>query len=315
MSLITIFTSPKPFTKSEHIATIQRNAIESWTHLVDDVTVLMIGDEEGMVDVAAELGVMHVREVRTNRMGTPLIPDMFDIARKTTDSPILAFANADVILTDSLVKSVKMAMAQERDFLLVGQRYDIAIDAPIDFSDGWQARLMALNQEIGRLHGPYGSDYFVFPRHCFVDVPELAIGRAGWDNWMIYEARQCGWKTIDGTATIFALHQNHDYSHLPGGQVHYRLPESNDNVVAAGGNLHIFPLTDANWRMDDGGIDRQPMTWHRFWREVEIFPLVHWHSELLGKVFHYCLHPKRGWEAVKAWLARRFHRTSSIKEE
>ena len=30
-------------------------------------------------------------------------------------------------------------------------------------------------------------------------MPDFAIGRAGWDNWMIYHARQQGWPVIDGT--------------------------------------------------------------------------------------------------------------------
>ena len=41
----------------------------------------------------------------------------------------------------------------------------------------------------GRLHPPGGSDYFIFPRNCFTKIPNFAIGRAGWDNWMFYHAR------------------------------------------------------------------------------------------------------------------------------
>ena len=54
--LITIFTAPKPFT-NPHISLIQRNAILSWQHLGDDVNVVMIGDEPGMAEFAAETGI------------------------------------------------------------------------------------------------------------------------------------------------------------------------------------------------------------------------------------------------------------------
>lgn len=307
MSAITIFTSPKPFTKSEHINVIQRNAIASWVHLGPAVEVVLIGDEEGMEDIAREFPITHIKNVRTNNLGTPMIPSMFDIAREATSSPVLAFANADVIFTQALIDSVERVAAQEDEFLMVGQRYDIAITEPIDFSEGWQNRLLALNQQIGKLHGPSGSDYFVFPRTCFRTVPDLVIGRAGWDNWMIYEARQRGWKTIDCTPSIPALHQNHDYSHLPGGKIHYRLPESNENVQAAGGNLHIFPLTDANWTFVNNRIRRRKLSWRSFWREVEILPLVKFHSDRLGQWFYYFFHPKKGWAAVvrsfKRWLS------------
>ena len=49
MTLITAFTAPKPFT-NPHIATIQRNAIQSWIHLGSEVEVLLMGDEEGMAE-------------------------------------------------------------------------------------------------------------------------------------------------------------------------------------------------------------------------------------------------------------------------
>jgi len=53
MPLITLFSAPKPYT-DPHIATIQRNAIKSWT-LLSDVEVLLIGDEKGVAEVADEL--------------------------------------------------------------------------------------------------------------------------------------------------------------------------------------------------------------------------------------------------------------------
>jgi hypothetical protein len=302
MSEITIFTSPKPFTKNEHINVIQRNAIASWANLGPAVEVVMIGDEEGMEEVAAEYGVKHIKDVRANALGTPIIPSMFDIAREVTDSPVLAFANADVIFTQAMIDSVRVVTDQEEKFLMIGRRYDIQIDELIDFSQGWQERLLALNAKIGKLHGPTGSDYFIFPRACFVEVPDLVIGRAGWDNWMIYEARQRGWKTINCTGSIPLLHQNHDYSHLPGGKRHYRLPESNENVEAAGGPLHIFPLTDANWELNSEQILRRKLTWKRFWREVEIFPLVKLHDDRLGQLHYYLFHPQTAWRALAGWI-------------
>lgn len=305
MSEITIFTSPKPFTKNEHVNIIQRNAIASWAHLGPAVEVVLIGDEEGMEKVAAEYAVKHIKNVRTNQLGTPMIPSMFEIAREVTDSPILAFANADVIFTQAMIDSVRLVAAREKEFLMVGQRYDIEITTPLDFSGNWQERLLQLNEEIGKLHRPSGSDYFIFPRNCFNEVPDLVIGRAGWDNWMIYEARQRGWKTIDCTPSIPVLHQNHDYSHLPGGQIHRRLPESNENVKAAGGNLHIFPLTDANWVLKNGNIQPVLLSWKRFWREAEIYPLVQLHSDLLGQIAEYLLHPKKAWQGFKEAVVKK----------
>ena len=71
MSLLTIFTAPKPFT-NPHIATIQRNAIRSWLAL-PEVEVVLIGEEAGMAEVAVELGVRHIPDVKRNASGTPLM--------------------------------------------------------------------------------------------------------------------------------------------------------------------------------------------------------------------------------------------------
>jgi hypothetical protein len=80
---------------------------------------------------------------------------------------------------------------------------------------------------------------------------------------------------------------------LPGGQAHYRLPETGENVRLAGGKRTIFTLKDANWQIKNDEICWQKLTWKRFWREVEIFPLVKLHSIWLGEVFHLVLHPRK----------------------
>jgi hypothetical protein len=59
MSLITLFSAPKPFT-NPHIAMIQRNAIKSWT-LLPDVEVILLGEEEGLAEAAHELGCKAYR--------------------------------------------------------------------------------------------------------------------------------------------------------------------------------------------------------------------------------------------------------------
>jgi hypothetical protein len=190
-------------------------------------------------------------------------------------------------------------------FLLVGRRYDLLIKELIDFSPGWQIRLEKQIGQEGRLHPPGGSDYFIFPRQCYEHIPDFAIGRAGWDNWMIYEARQRGWNVIDATDSIHIVHQDHDYSHLPGGVGHYRLPETEENVRLAGGNRCIFELGDANRRIEGANFLPARMTWRKFWREVEIFPLIHLHSYSLAQLLYAVFHPLRAYKEVRAWSRTR----------
>jgi hypothetical protein len=296
--LITLFTCPKPFT-NPHIAVIQRNAIRSWVELGPQVEVVLLGDEEGMADAAREMSVRHIREIKRNSQGTPLISSLFETARSVNQSPLLAYVNADIILLPDVVLAAARLLRLTTEFLMVGQRWDLEITEPVELLTGWQQRFQDGCRRSGKLHKPMGSDYFVFPRTCFSEIPDFAIGRAGWDNWMIYEARQRGWKTVDATNDVFVIHQQHDYSHLPGGQAHYRLPETGENVRLAGGKRHIFHLNDANLTLRNGVLAPKELAWNSFWREVEIFPIVRLHSEGLGKVLFAVFHPIKAYNEYR----------------
>lgn len=105
MPLITIFSAPKPFTDA-HIATIQRNAIKSWT-LLPDVEVILLGEETGLAQAAHELGVKHIPNVTRNESGTPLISSMFQLARENSSSDLLCIINADMILMPDFVAAAR----------------------------------------------------------------------------------------------------------------------------------------------------------------------------------------------------------------
>lgn len=284
---------------------IQTNAIRSWKALNRDVDIVLIGDDPGVAEAARELGVRFVGEVRRNESGTPLLSDIFDIARRTSDAPLLAYVNADILLFPEFVDIAKRIAASEEKFLLVGQRWDLDQREPIDFSDGWEARLKEEIRTRARRHPIGGSDYFIFPRDCFASIPDFAIGRSGWDNWMFYEARRQGWKLINCSEAIDIIHQDHDYGHLPGGQAHYRLPESAKNVELGGGKRTIFNLLDCDYVLTrDLELKRSPFSLKRLLREVEIFPLIRLNSKVLGNVFFALFHPQKAYRELRTRLGR-----------
>jgi hypothetical protein len=290
--IITIFTAPKPFT-NPHIALNQRNAIRSWQHLAEGVQVLMIGDEQGMADFAIGSGVQQLPNVACNDRGTPLVSSIFDLARRNSSSPILAYVNADILLTPEFVSLAKMVLSQAEEFLLVGQRWDLDIQQPMEFNPGWEARLLKDVELRGRLHPPGGSDYFIFPRQCFTEMPPFAVGRAGWDNWMFYHARLKGWPVVDVSSSLTVIHQDHDYSHLPGGKPHYQMPESHENIRLAGGRRTIFTVLDADYSLRAGRLQRLPVRGRRFWRSFETYPLLKWKSYPLAELTFAICHPAK----------------------
>ena len=274
MPLITLFSAPKSFTNL-HIAMIQRNAIKSWT-LLPDVEVILLGQEAGLAQAAKELGVKHLPNVVRNSNGTPLISSMFDLARKNSSGELLCIINADMILFSDFVEAAKACRSRfKRDlrFALLSQRWDLDVTQPINFTEGWENRLRSAVHGQGSLHKPAGSDFFLFPESCYTNIPDFTIGRGGWDNWMIYKARQEEYPVIDGTPSLMIVHQNHDYSHLPDGQPHYALPETDENIRLAGGHAAIrYTILDATHRLTaDGKLARPVMTRLHFLRGVELF--------------------------------------------
>ena len=213
--MLTIFSTPKPF--HGHSAIIQTNAIRNWLSLRPVCEVILFGDERGTAEVASELRIRHIPDVERNEYGTPLVSSMFSIAQNIASYGLIIYVNADIILMSDFLSAIRMV--QKQPFLLVGRRWDIDLNAPMDFSNpDWEVRLRAYLAEVGTLHGLSGIDYLVFPRGMYRDIPSFAIGRPGWDNWMIYRARSMKVPVIDATKAITAIHQNHDYSHVPGGE-------------------------------------------------------------------------------------------------
>jgi len=252
MTLLTIFTAPKPFTNS-HINIIQRNALGAWTR-IKDVEVILIGDEPGIPEAAREFGVRNVATVERDEKGIPLVSSVMEIGHKFSQSPVLCYANADMMLMSDLVTATRLVTQQTKNFLIVGQRWDLELTEPFDFRNSWESRLKSEVVKRGVFYSPWGIDYFVFPRNLYIEVPNFTIGRPAWDNWMVYHARGTFGLAIDATREVLAVHQNHDYSHLPGNKPPYGSEVAKTNLAKAGGRRCVFNVLDTNKELEHGKI-------------------------------------------------------------
>jgi hypothetical protein len=267
MANLTIFTAPKPFT-NPHINIIQRNAIQSWLHL-EDVVVMLIGNEPGIGEVAHEFGVLHVPQVDRDDKGVPTVKSVMAVGHTFSTSPLLCYANADMILMSDMVRAVRQVAAQEKDFLMVGQRWDLDLPEPLDFSGDWEARLRAELARRGEFYTPWGIDYFVFPRHLYNEVPNFTIGRPAWDNWMVFHASTSWGAAIDATRSVTVVHQVHDYSHLPGNKPPYGSEVAKRNLVLAGGRKCVYNVLDTDKELINGKVRRPKFLLARVFRRLE----------------------------------------------
>jgi hypothetical protein len=250
--MLTFFTIPKPF-RAPHICTIQRNAIGSWTRL-PGARVFLCGNDDGVAQVARELGVVHIPDVETNEFGTPLLDSVFAAVTATATTELVCYANADIIFTDDLIAATARMNAPQ--FLMVGRRWNMAIVDPIDFSQpDWQLALRTRVRAEGVRFGASGIDYFVFRRvgGGFDQLPPFAVGRPQWDNWMIYHARMSRIPVIDASDDVMAIHQNHDYAHVPQARgKQWDGPEADRNRQLGGGTSRAFKITDATHVLRNG---------------------------------------------------------------
>jgi hypothetical protein len=241
--MLTIFTIPKPF--RGHIEVIQRNAIESWLRLRPQCEIILCGDDPGVAEAASEYEIEHVPDIACNEYGTPLVSSAFEHVQQVAQHPLICYTNADIIFLSDLTASVKRITFPR--FLVVGQRWDLDITTLVRFEEKeWEHKLREQALSYGTLHPPAGSDYFVFPNGTVGELPDFAVGRAGWDNWVIYRARSCNIPVIDATQVNMVIHQAHGYGHVPQktGQA-WGGPETIHNLELIQGHDQFYTLLDA----------------------------------------------------------------------
>ena len=255
--MLSLFAFPKPF--RGHIATIQRNAISSWVRLRPQCEIFLFGNDEGTAEVAKEFGVCHVSEMARNEYGTPLLNDVFEKGEQSAKYGLLCYVNCDIILGSEFMRAVEKVSRWTQRFLMVGECWNLDLAEPLAFDQPmWEENLKALVRQRGKRRGPYSIDYFVFPRGLYQQLPPFALGRPRFDKWLIWKARHLGAAVVDATPVVMAVHQNHDYSHVPGGLPPRILhgEEESRNEKLAGGFWHRYGIEEATHKFLATGLRR-----------------------------------------------------------
>jgi hypothetical protein len=269
--MLTLFSIPKPFVG--HVGVIQMNALRSWTFLEPKCQIVIFGDEPGIAEAAAEIGAVHVADIERNEHGTPRLDRAFNRAQDLAEHRLTCYLNSDVIAFNDLLETA--TGIEFSQFLMLGERTDLDITEPLDFSDGWQARLLLQAREHGSPHGPTGMDYFVFPTGMIRNMPAFVVGRGGWDNWMVYNARAERIPIVNATRAVNLVHQTHDYAHHPGPlKGTWQDPESVANRgLLESGFMTQFLLSDATWKIKRPG-GKPVRAWRHLRRALDTWPLL-----------------------------------------
>jgi hypothetical protein len=251
--MLTLFTIPKPMAGAAAVA--QLNALRSWRALADDVEILVFGDEEGVREAAADVAARHVPDIGRNEWGTPLVSDAFAAAARLATRERLCYANADMILLSDLPAALERV--GERPALVVGRRVDLSVEGELAFEPGWEERLRSSAAEHGRPGTEREIDYIAFARGVDWQMPPLAVGRPGWDNWVLYRARALGLAIVDATDAVLAIHQRHGYEHVAGRTgPRWQGPEADRNRALVAEMGTAYGILDATHVLTPRGLRR-----------------------------------------------------------
>ena len=102
-------------------------------------------------------------------------------------------------------------------------------------------------------------DYFVFTKGLWPDMPGLALGRTAWDNWLAARPLADGIPVVDATPAVLAVHQNHTYQHVAGGQdAVWRGAEARRNQELAWASPLLCYTSHAGWELRPEGLVQRP---------------------------------------------------------
>jgi hypothetical protein len=232
------------------------NALQSWAQLSPLCEIILFGDEEGIAEAAYRLGARHVSQVSRNEYGTPLLDDVFSKAQAAARYDVMCYINADIILSSCMIRAVESVQKKKKAFLVIGRRWNISLERQIDFSGSdWEEQFRAQVRRSGNPSPPEWIDYFIFPRGFYRGLLPFALGRAAFDNWLLWKARSLGAPIIDASEVVTVAHQNHGYSHHPQGQKGVWLGrEAKRNRELMGGEHRCFTLSDASHKLTPAGL-------------------------------------------------------------
>lgn len=249
--MITFLSSPKAFTG--HIGKIQSRAIRSWLSIHPLVEVIIYGDGEGVAEACKELGVRHVNDISSTASGIPYFNSIVEHARIHARNDIQCYLNCDIMITKEMISSLKCLSFSS--YLVIGQRIDLPEGVDFDAStDNWQLEILKyVERGQARLHDPTGMDYFIFPRGIWDGLLPLVIGRAGYDGALVAFCLRNKIPLINATLAFPAVHQFHDYSHVPGCEKTVFMGQDAKNNVLLHNIKHSVPNSaDAQWLIVNG---------------------------------------------------------------
>ena len=214
LPLVTLFTS---WVSTHEKYTCHNNTLYNWKSLKPYVQPILFSNERQLKLEAKRKGwiVMPIHASGT-KQNVPILKVMFEVAMEISSSTFYAYANGDILFTDSLIHTLldlaKSDMLTEDDpkpILVVGRRTNV-YNVTRQKAKTWSSIQNAVDK-FGKLFKVDAEDYFITTKYYpWYSIPDVVIGRPGYDNWLVWNSRRLKHWTIDATNTLLAVHQTTD---------------------------------------------------------------------------------------------------------
>ena len=209
-SLLTLFTT---WVYDEEKLSLNNRTLQNWRSL-HGINVIVFSNCSKVKLISEQAGWTVLPVIR-EAAACPVLPDMFLTAQQKFRSTYYGYANGDLLFSDGLLKTLEKIFCEfdnDKQILIVGRRTNVNSSLLNDINSQLGEAVEKYAIRYGERFQPDALDYFItntlFPWQTFLP---LAVGRRGYDNWVLAYARLNNFTVIDASDSVTCLHQTLDW--------------------------------------------------------------------------------------------------------
>ena len=215
------------------------NTFKVWSSLKPQVLPVFFytADNSSLIELARRyrIDVYPCPKISDGKPSSCVLPAMIENLIQNYDALYYGYANGDILFDQNLATSLiavsrsSYASRFKNTFLLVGKRSNLQVTKSTIINDSSDIQNL---KSSAKLFTGYAVDYFISPKRGFPwsQLLPVAVGRLGYDNYLVGSTLLKGMVVIDLTKTVPAIHQTATEGNfagqrnaLSGKAVNYRL--------------------------------------------------------------------------------------------
>jgi len=287
---VILFSSPKP--RRGDTEAVQISAFRSWRRIFPKARILLFGDGATWESFASEVGFELAGSLPLSSEKGEVIQFPFEKVSKLAGNNLAMYLNSDILLDSSATAAVASLESLPGPWLASARRCCLSqwVGPALAKENEWN-EFYRRARETGVWGEACAMDVFLFRGLSFEAMPPFLIGHRGWDNWMIYNARNQNIPVIDISLTMRAIHCDHDYSYARGNSAPNLRdgPLEKTNLRLLGGEERLFHLGHVTHELRHGKVTKC-RGWGPLQRSLEIWQIQHsgqsWWWRPIRRLFH-----------------------------